>query len=30
MVGAVVETPERLISEYLAGMLQEGENVCDH
>lgn len=30
MVGAVVETPERLVSEYLAGTFQEGENVCDH
>lgn len=30
VVGAAVETPERLVSDYLAGTLQEGENVCDH
>ena len=30
VVGAVVETPERLVSDYLAGILRPGENVCDH
>ena len=30
IVGAPAETPEKLVSEYLAGTLQSGENVCDH
>jgi Mrp family chromosome partitioning ATPase/predicted Fe-Mo cluster-binding NifX family protein len=30
IVGAPAETPERLVSDYLAGTLQAGENVCDH
>jgi predicted Fe-Mo cluster-binding NifX family protein len=30
IVGAPVETPERLARDYLAGSLQGGENVCDH
>jgi predicted Fe-Mo cluster-binding NifX family protein len=30
VLGAAAETPERLVSEYLAGRLQPGENVCDH
>ena len=30
IVGAPSETPERLVSDYLAGTLQVGENVCDH
>ncbi|MFH0779179.1 MAG: NifB/NifX family molybdenum-iron cluster-binding protein [Candidatus Eisenbacteria bacterium] len=30
IVGAQPETPEKLISDYLAGTLQVGENVCDH
>ncbi len=30
LVGAPVETPERLITDYLAGTLQVGDNVCDH
>ena len=30
LVGAPVETPERLVSEYLAGTLQLDENICDH
>jgi predicted Fe-Mo cluster-binding NifX family protein len=30
VVGAPDETPERLVSDYLAGTLQCGENVCDH
>lgn len=30
VVGAPAETPERVVSEYLAGTLQRGENVCDH
>ena len=30
VVGAHAEPPERLISDYLAGTLQAGENVCDH
>ena len=30
VVGASAETPERLVSDYLAGTLQAGENVCDH
>jgi Mrp family chromosome partitioning ATPase/predicted Fe-Mo cluster-binding NifX family protein len=30
MVGVMAETPEKLASDYLAGMLQVGENTCDH
>jgi predicted Fe-Mo cluster-binding NifX family protein len=30
VVGAMVETPERIVFDYLAGTLQAGENVCDH
>lgn len=30
IVGASAETPEVLISDYLAGTLQVGNNVCDH
>ncbi|MDX1815409.1 MAG: NifB/NifX family molybdenum-iron cluster-binding protein [Thermodesulfobacteriota bacterium] len=30
VVGAVVKTPERLVSDYLAGTLRPGDNVCDH
>lgn len=30
IVGAPVETPERLVADYLAGTLQTGTNVCDH
>ena len=29
-VGAAVETPEKLVSDYLAGTLQVGGNACDH
>lgn len=30
IVGANSEIPEKLVTEYLAGVLQAGENVCDH
>jgi ATP-binding protein involved in chromosome partitioning len=30
VVGAPVDSPEGLVSHYLAGTLQVGENVCDH
>ena len=30
LVGAGAETPEKLVTDYLAGTLQVGENVCDH
>jgi Mrp family chromosome partitioning ATPase/predicted Fe-Mo cluster-binding NifX family protein len=30
VVGAPAETPETLVTHYLAGTLQSGENVCDH
>jgi len=30
VVGAPAETPERLVGDYLAGILVVGENVCDH
>jgi len=30
VVGAPAETPERLVTDYLAGTLQAGENICDH
>ncbi len=30
IVGAPAETPEELVSNYLAGSLVSGENICDH
>jgi len=30
VVGAPVDTPERIVGDYLAGTLQAGQNVCDH
>lgn len=30
VVGAPSETPEKLITDYFAGTLQTGENICDH
>lgn len=30
IVGAPVDTPEALVSDYLAGALQTGDNICDH
>jgi predicted Fe-Mo cluster-binding NifX family protein len=30
VVGATGETPEHLVSGYLAGTLRFGENICDH
>jgi len=30
VVGAATETPEKLITDYFAGSLQVGENLCDH
>lgn len=30
IVGAPAETPEELVTAYLAGTLQSGANVCDH
>jgi predicted Fe-Mo cluster-binding NifX family protein len=30
VVGAAAGTPKRLVSDYLAGTLQVGANVCDH
>jgi predicted Fe-Mo cluster-binding NifX family protein len=30
LVGAGAETPEKLVTDYLAGTLGIGENVCDH
>ncbi len=30
VVGAPSETPEKLVADYLSGMLHVGENVCDH
>ncbi len=30
VVGAPVETPEKLIADYFAGTLKAGENLCDH
>jgi len=30
VVGAPVETPEKLVADYLAGTLQAGDNACDH
>jgi predicted Fe-Mo cluster-binding NifX family protein len=30
MLGAAAETPEKLVTGYLAGTLTLGENICDH
>lgn len=30
IVGAPVETPEKLVADYLRGSLVSGENACDH
>jgi predicted Fe-Mo cluster-binding NifX family protein len=30
VLGAPAETPERLVTDHLAGTLQNGQNVCDH
>lgn len=30
VVGATVETPEQLVSDYLGGTLRAGDNPCDH
>ncbi len=30
IVGAPVDTPEALVSDYLAGALKTGDNICDH
>jgi predicted Fe-Mo cluster-binding NifX family protein len=30
LVGAPAESPEQLVSAYLAGSLQSGANACDH
>ena len=30
LVGAPTDTPEQLVSDYLSGTLQAGENRCDH
>ncbi|HNX52629.1 MAG TPA: NifB/NifX family molybdenum-iron cluster-binding protein [Pontiellaceae bacterium] len=30
VVGAPAETPETLVTDYLAGTLESGANVCDH
>jgi predicted Fe-Mo cluster-binding NifX family protein len=30
LVGAPAETPEALVSAFLAGTLESGQNVCDH
>jgi len=30
LVGAPAETPETLVTNFLAGTLQSGQNVCDH
>ena len=30
IVGAPAEAPEKLISDYLNGMLIPGDNICDH
>jgi len=30
IVGAPPETPEKLITDFFAGTLQVGENICDH
>ncbi|MEJ2744514.1 MAG: NifB/NifX family molybdenum-iron cluster-binding protein [bacterium] len=30
LTGAPSETPEKIVTDYLTGMLERGENVCDH
>lgn len=30
MLGAAADTPEKLVTDYLAGTLTLGENICDH
>lgn len=30
VVGAPAEPPERLVAKYLAGVLEVGQNICDH
>jgi predicted Fe-Mo cluster-binding NifX family protein len=30
IMGAPTETPERLVTDYLEGTLEFGENICDH
>ncbi len=30
VVGAPADAPERVITDYLAGTLQAGDNLCDH
>lgn len=30
VVGAPVDTPEKLVADFLADQLQVGANVCDH
>jgi len=30
LVGAPVDTPENIVSAYLDGSLQAGDNICDH
>jgi predicted Fe-Mo cluster-binding NifX family protein len=30
IVGAVHDNPQELVSQYLAGQLQSGQNICDH
>jgi ATP-binding protein involved in chromosome partitioning len=30
IIGAGAETPEQLVTDYLAGTLQVGDNICDH
>ena len=30
MLGAAAETPEKLVTDYLAGTLTLGQNICDH
>jgi predicted Fe-Mo cluster-binding NifX family protein len=30
VIGARNETPDRLVSGYLSGTLQTGDNICDH
>lgn len=30
LVGAPSQTPEELVNDYLAGVLEQGQNICDH
>ena len=30
VVGAPTEAPDKLVADYLAGELQNGQNICDH